>query len=66
MSDIFKQLLGFAADPPEGGGGGTKAAISGGQLQAEETPDDPAPTDPPENGGGGTGTGSTTDPSSSG
>lgn len=64
MSDIFKQILGFAADPPEGGGGGTKATISGGQLVSEADPTDPTPSDPPENGGGGTG--STTDPSTSG
>jgi len=64
MSDIFKQILGFAADPPEGGGGGTKAAIGGAQVESEATTDGTAPSDPPEGTGGGTG--STTDPSSSG
>lgn len=64
MSDIFNQMLSFAADPPEGGGG-TKSTPSGGGLQADAaTEDPPAPTDPPENGGG-TGSG-TTDPSSTG
>ena len=64
MSDTFKHLLSFAADPPEGGGGTKTTPIGGGQTLADVATEDPAPTDPPENGGGGTDPGST-DPTAS-
>jgi hypothetical protein len=64
MSDTFKHLLSFAADPPEGGGGTKTTPIGSGQTLADVSTEDPAPTDPPENGGGGTESDST-DPAAS-